>query len=159
MAQKKPRERESYKVWVPHLPNAETPDLKKQVPFVLKNWKINKETVLIGHSAGSPLILAILEEIKIKIKKAVFVAGYVDPEKRPRLILKPKYDWGKIKNNCQEFVFINSTNDPWGCNDVQGRKMFDKLGGLQIINNDGHMGSNSFKQPYKQFPLLLKLIL
>ncbi len=159
VAQKKPRERESYKVWIPQLPDSDTPDLKKQLPFVLKNWKIDKDTVLIGHSAGSPLILAILEEIKVKIKKAVLVAGYVDPDDRPSLVLKPKYNWEKIRNNAQEFIFVNSVNDPWGCNDVQGRKMFDKLGGVLVINNDGHMGSEKFKQPYKQFPLLLKLIL
>jgi len=39
-------------------------------------------------------------------------------------------------------LFINSVNDPWGCNDKQGRKMFDNLGGTLVVNNDGHMGSN-----------------
>ncbi len=152
-------ERESYKVWVPQLPGADEPDLKKQLPFVLKNWKIDKDTILIGHSAGSPLILAILEKISVKIKKAVLVAGYIDPDDRPALVLKSKYNWEKIRKNVQDFVFINSVNDPWGCNDVQGRKMLDKLGGVLVVNKDGHMGSESFKQPYKKFPLLLKLIL
>lgn len=36
--------------------------------------------------------------------------------------------------------------------------MFENLGGMLIINNEGHMGSDTFKQPYKEFPLLLKLI-
>jgi len=30
----------------------------------------------MGHSAGCPLILSILENIKIKIHKAILVAGY-----------------------------------------------------------------------------------
>jgi hypothetical protein len=36
--------------------------------------------------------------------------------------------------------------------------MFEHLGGTLIINNEGHMGSDSFHQPYKAFPFLLKLI-
>lgn len=152
--------KEGFNVWVPQLPDSDTPNLKKQLPFILKNWKFDKETVLVGHSAGCPLILAILEEIKVPIAKAILVAGYIDPDKRPSLILKSKYNWKKIRESAREFVFINSDNDPWGCDDVQGRKMFDLLGGMLIIRHgDGHMGSDSYKQPYKQFPLLLKLIL
>lgn len=37
--------------------------------------------------------------------------------------------------------------------------MLDHLGGMQIIKHgEGHMGSDKFKQPYKEFPLLIKLI-
>lgn len=57
-----------------------------------------------------------------------------------------------------EIIFINSDNDPWGCDDKQGRKMFDKLGGTLIIRHDGHMGSEKFNQPYREFPLVVKLV-
>lgn len=93
------------------------------------------------------------------------VSGLVEPTTKDKGItewqkdfLQSKYDWEKIKANCQNFVFINAANDPWGCNDKQGRKMFDKLGGTLIINNEGHMGSNKFNQPYKKFPLLVALV-
>ncbi len=56
-------------------------------------------------------------------------------------------------------MFIHSDNDPWGCSEKQGKEMFDKLGGTLIIKHgEGHMGSDSFNQPYKKFPLLVKLI-
>ena len=42
--------------------------------------------------------------------------------------------------------------------DKQGRKMFDNLGGTLITNNEGHMGSDSFNQPYKEFPFLLRMV-
>lgn len=73
-------------------------------------------------------------------------------------MIQDVYDWEKIKRNVRELYFINSVNDPWGCNDVEGRWMFDRLGGTLIINHEGHMGSDTFKQPYKEFPLLLKLL-
>ena len=115
-----------------------------------------KDTVLIGHSSGCPLILSILQNSDVQIKQAILVAGFIDGS--CDAILQKKYNWEKIKRNVKDLVFINSDNDPWGCNDVEGRYMFDHLGGTLIIKHEGHMGSDTFKQPYKEFPLLVKLI-
>lgn len=89
---------------------------------------------MIGHSAGVPFILSVLEKIKVKIKKSVMVAGLIEPTtndsavtKWQKEFLQDKYDWNKIKTHCEKFIFINAANDPWGCNDKQGRKMFDQL--------------------------------
>lgn len=68
------------------------------------------------------------------------------------------YDWQKIKVNSENFIFINSINDPWGCDDRHGRELLSRLGGMIIINHEGHMGSDAYHQPYKEFPLLVKLI-
>ncbi len=166
-------EGQDYEVWVPQLPNPETPDLKIQLPFILNNSKakFTEETILVSHSAGGPLILSILENINTKIKKAVLVAGYArrlnkvsktslkKEEEDAEPILQKNYDWDKIKRNVKEIIFINSDNDPWGCDDKEGRYMFDRLGGkLIILHGEGHMGSDSFNQPYKEFPLLEKLL-
>ncbi len=154
-------EKMGYSVWVPALPDTDTPDLKKWLPLVLKKGKFNKDTVLIGHSAGSPLILSILENIDTTIHKAVLVAGYSQMKGKDDnpLILQKKYNWKKIKKNAKDIIFINSSDDPWGCNDKEGLRLFKYLGGTLIIREgEGHMGSDSFKQPYKRFPLLEKLL-
>jgi hypothetical protein len=154
-------ERNGYSVWAPQLPDADTPDLKSQLPFILENFKFGKDTIIVGHSAGGPLTLAILEAIKTKVRRAVLVAGYARPKgKNPvaEAILKD-YDWKRIRNNVDDIIFINSDNDPWGCDDKEGRYMFDQLGGkLIILHGEGHMGSDSFNQPYKEFPLLQSLL-
>ena len=157
---KKFLEEAGYSVWVPQLPNADKPDIKKWLPFVLKNGKFDSETILIGHSVGVPLILSVLENINVKINKAILVAGFSKPLGKAREpILQTKYNWNEIKNKVNEIVFINSDNDPWGCNDVQGRYMFDKLGGMLILlRGEGHMGSDTYHQPYKKFPLLKQLL-
>ncbi len=153
---KKKLEKKGYEVSVPHLPNSKEADIKDWLPFVLKNYKINEETILIGHSAGSPFILSVLENINCKIKQAILVAGFLDLDSK---ILQKSYNWEKIKNNSEDFIIINSDNDPWGCDDKQGRKIFDKIGGkLIILHGEGHMGSITHKQPYLEFPFLLKLI-
>lgn len=162
---KKELEKRGYTVWLPQLPEIDNPKLQEILSFILKNGEFNQETVMIGHSAGVPFILSTLENIEVKIKKAVMVAGLIEPStndeaitKWQKLFLQDKYDWRKIKAHCKEFIFINSVNDPWGCNEKQGKKMFDKLGGTLIINEEGHMGSDSFHQPYKEFPLLISLV-
>ncbi|MFH1501391.1 MAG: alpha/beta hydrolase [archaeon] len=155
-------ESRGYEVWVPSLPNPDYPDLEVQLPFVLEKGVFNENTILIGHFAGAPLILAILEKINKKIDKAILIAGYARPKgenSEPEKILKEKYNWEKIKNNVKDITFINSDNDPWGCNDSEGKYMFDNAGGrLIILHGEGHMGSDQFSQPYKEFPLIEKLI-
>lgn len=158
---KKEFEKKGYDVWVPQLPANDTADLKIVLPYVLKKGKFTENTLLVGHSSGASLILAILDSLKNPINQAILISGFLTTGgTRPAKAVKDEnnYDWEKMKKNSQKFIFINSSNDPWGCDDKQGRKMFDHLGGMQIINNEGHMGSNAFNQPYKEFPLLLKLI-
>ncbi len=157
---KKKLEEKGCDVWVPQLPHPDTPDLKEWLPFVLENGTYTKDTLLIGHSVGCPLILALLE--KVKVHKAILVAGYArsqkdDLEREP--ILKKEYEWETIKQNVEELVFINSDNDPWGCTDIEGKYMHDHLKGQLIVaKGQGHMGSDYYKQPYKEFPLLEKFI-
>jgi predicted alpha/beta hydrolase family esterase len=107
-------------------------------------------------------MLSILENINAKVSKVILVAGFITPLKANtdgyNPILQKTYDWEKIKNHAKEFIFINASNDPWGCDDKQGEAMHEKLGGTLIINQEGHMGSESFNQPYKEFPFLLTLI-
>lgn len=75
------------------------------------------------------------------------------------LILQEKYNWDKIKKNVKDLIIINSSDDPWGCNTKEGLEIFKHLGGTLIVRDgEGHMGSDSFNQPYTKFPLLEKLL-
>lgn len=148
-----------YAVSRPQIPNPDNPALPEALAYVLENYEINEETVLVGHSSGATLILSILENIDVKIKKAILVAGFcrqLGDEKAP--ILQYSYDWSKIKSHANELYFINSDNDPWGCDESMGREMQEHTGGRLIVTHDGHMGSDKYNQPYKEFPLLLELI-
>jgi len=157
---KRELEKVGFEVSIPALPNPNRPDIAEWLPIALKE-NYSAETVLVGHSAGCPLVLSVLENLKNPVKQAILVAGYArlkDP-KYPEKILQDQYDWDKIRKNVDEIIFINSDNDPWGCDDVEGRYMFDQLGGTQIIlHGEGHMGSTKYNQSYEEFPLLVKLI-
>lgn len=153
-------EQKGYEVWVPDLPNAEKPNLEDWLGFVLANGKFSVETLLIGHSAGAQLILSVLEEIRTPVKQAVLVSGYAKTLKLTADAIEAREpQWEKIVGKFQDIVFINSDNDPWGCDDKQGRIMMDHLGGTLVIpKGEGHMGSTSYHQPYKEHPLLVKLL-
>jgi uncharacterized protein len=155
-------EKNDYAVSIPQLPDTDHPTYDNWLPAALKE-SYNEETIIIGHSAGGPLVLSVLEKLPTKVKQAILVAGYVrikGKETKPDAILQQNYDWKKIRNNVDDILFLNSDNDPWGCNDVEGRYMLDQInkGKLIIMKGEGHMGSGRFQQPYNEFPFLLKLI-
>jgi uncharacterized protein len=159
---KKNLQKLGYTVDVPQLPETDNPDLSKWLPVALNTSIYDSETIIVGHSAGGPLVLSVLENINVQISIAILIAGYARPKGKLKLkekILQDQYDWEKIKHTVKELYFVNSDNDPWGCNDVEGRYMLDHLGGTLIIKQgEGHMGSDSYHQPYKEFPLLVKLL-
>ena len=153
-------EKRGYEVWLPQLPVSDKPNRGDWLPFILENWKFTEDTVIIGHSAGAQIIPSVLEKLDVKIKQAILVSGYAKALRKTAESENSvdDFDWKNIQEKAEEFFFINSDNDPWTCNDKQGRIFFDNLGGTQIVKHEGHMGSSMFNQPYKEFPFLLKLI-
>ncbi len=159
---KKELGKKGYSVSIPQLPDTDNPTLSNWLPAALKET-YNKDSVLIGHSAGGPLQLSVLENINVRIKQAILVAGYArrkGDEKAADPIVQKSYDWKKIRDHVDDIIFINSDNDPWGCNDVEGKYMLDQVGKGKLIipKGEGHMGSERFNQPYNEFPFLIKLI-
>lgn len=154
-------EERGYEVELPYYPDMNRTPIAEFLPTILQNHRIDNDTVLIGHSAGVPLILSILEAIDQTVAQAVLVAGFcspLPPVSGKDVILQAHYDWEKIRSHAKDFVIINSDNDPWGCDDEQGRLMYDKVGGTLVIRHDGHFGSGTHNQPYKEFPLLERLV-
>jgi len=146
-----------YEVEIPYYPTINKELIVDFLPRVLKAHIFTPDTVLVGHSGGGALLLSILEHLDIQIAQAVLVAGYATkPNVSDEPVLQDMYDWQKIRAHVKDIYFINSVTDPYGCDAEQGRYMFDKLGGTQIIRNDGHFGD--YDQPYPTFELLNRLI-
>ncbi|XVU29252.1 alpha/beta hydrolase [Actinoplanes sp. CA-054009] len=144
-----------YAVEVPHYPDVNVEPIDTFLPRVLAAHTFDRETVLVGHSGGAALLLALLE--KAAVDQAFLVAGYsTPPNTNDEPVLRPAYDWDAIRANVRDLYFINSATDPYGCDATQGRAMFDRLGGTQIVRDDGHFGD--WNQEYDEFPLLDRLI-
>lgn len=135
-----------YQVDIPHLPGINTEPISTFLPQVLSGFSVDDETVLVGHSGGAALLLALLEKLEVKVPMAVLVAGYSTPpsdEEEP--VLQTSYDWPRIKSHVDQLYFLNSVDDPYGCDDRQGRTMFDQLGGTQIVVPKGHFETSTLE--------------
>lgn len=146
-----------YDVKAPYYPDLNVEPVADTVAKVLADHTFDHDTVLIGHSGGAALLLSLLEAIDVAVAQAVLVPGYsTQPGAGDEPVLQSDYDWAAIKSKVRDLYFINSPDDPYGCDDRQGRAMFDLLGGTLIIRHDGHFGDHD--QPYPTFELLDKLI-
>lgn len=158
---KKFLESKGYEVWWPLLPHTEKPNLEETRNYIEDNMPLfDEDTIIIGHSSACPLILHMLQFFKVKVKQIILVSGYYQEiSNEANSMLPPSFDWETIKKNADEILIINSDNDPWGCDDKQARPAAKKLGATFIVaEGQGHMGSGTYNQPYKEFPKLKELL-
>ncbi len=148
-----------YVVHRPHLPALNVEPVALTVPRVLDAYAVDGDTVLIGHSGGAALLLALLEHTPAPVAQAVLVAGYsTPPNDAEEPVLQASYDWERIAANVGDLVLVNAVRDPYGCDAAQGRAILDRVGGTQVVRrDDGHFGDGD--QPYPTFPLLDRLVL
>ena len=146
-----------FAVTAPHYPGLNAEPIATFLPTVLAEQSFDEETVLVGHSGGAALLLAVLEHLEVTVAQAVLVAGYsTRPNDSDEPVLQDSYDWDAIRAHVRDIYFVNSTDDPYGCDDAQGRVLLDRIGGTLILRADGHFGDHD--QPYPTFELLDRLI-
>jgi len=150
-------EARGYEVRLPHYPGLNREPIETFLPGVLADQTFDADTVLVGHSGGAALLLAILEHIESPVAQAILVAGYsTPPNTNDEPVLQSAYAWDTITSHVHDIYFVNSVRDPYGCDAAQGRRMFDALGGTQIIRDEGHFGD--IDDPCPSFELLDRLI-
>ena len=146
-----------YRVERPHYPALNEEPVATFLPKVLNQHRFDERTVLVGHSGGAALLLAVLEHLTTPVAQAVLVAGYATPPNTSdEPVLQPAYDWDRIRTNAGEIVLVNSVTDPYGCDAGQGARIREQVGGVQVVLDDGHFGD--WDQPYPTFDLLDRLI-
>jgi len=163
---KKFLESQGYEVWWPKLPHTEKPNLAETRNFIEEDnthFGFDENTIIIGHSSACPVILDMLQWNKIPVKQSILVSGFYQPlnDDGSSILMLPtdEYHWEDIKKATKEIILINSDNDPWGCDDKQARPIAIKLNATLIVaTGQGHMGSGTYNQPYKEFPILKRLI-
>jgi uncharacterized protein len=135
-----------YDVETPHRPGTNTEPIATFLPTVLAAHTFDEETVLVGHSGGAALLLALLEHLDVTVAQAVLVAGYsTRPNDGDEPVLQETYDWAAIRSHARDLVFLNSVTDEFGCDADQGRAMFDRLGGTLVVRDDGHFTTGTLE--------------
>jgi predicted alpha/beta hydrolase family esterase len=150
------------KVFVPQFPSP--PGLPASVTEwfeVLKNYpKIEKDTILVGHSLGGIFTLRLLEKLSNPVKAAFLIGTPIGV--RPILNYDRDssfsgfvFDWSKIKANSSHFTIFQSDTDPY-VSLGNGEQLAKELGvELTFVPNAGHFNK---KAGYTKFDALLDKI-
>jgi len=159
---KKELEQLGHTITIPTFPTPENQTLDTWMKiFEPYMDKIDEKTIFVGHSLAPSFILSVLERIDVQVKACFFIAGFIgalgndqfDPINAS--FTEKRFDWGKIKNNCDQFILYVSDNDPYIPLET-GKELAEKLQGeLHIIKNAGHINKDA---GYTEFPQLLEEI-
>ncbi|EKE14142.1 MAG: hypothetical protein ACD_12C00658G0009 [uncultured bacterium] len=150
-------EEKNYQVFSPKIPtfDSDNPQLKTSMDFIEKNFPIDKETIIIGHSLGCLLTLRLAE--KHIINKIILIAGwdFNDLTMEHQSFWSNKINHDLIKENVKEIYCVTSDNDPY-ITLFQVQEMSKRLNAKCIlIKKGGHFAS---KEKTKQIIQLLPLL-
>ena len=111
-------EKRGYKVQMPQMPNTEHPRESEQLEYVLKNCKVDQNTIIIGHSLGTVVAMKVLQKINKPIAGLVLVAPAIDPkfhhaESRPfwKTFSWENLDYKKLKNLTQSIYVLSDLQE------------------------------------------------
>ncbi len=155
-------EERGWKVWVPDLPNADKPSMKRYNKFILSNegWVFDQNSVIIGHSSGAVEILGLLQALpkETVIDTCIFVGVFKgDLGWEP---LQELWDvdvrYEEIRRKAKQFVFLHSNDDPY-CPLDHAKDLSNKLGGELIIKEGAqHFSIDPGGPQFKRLPSVLR---
>lgn len=148
-------EARDFKVYIPQLPDAETPRIYNWVPALAAAvGAADEHTYFVGHSLGCQTIARYLEGLadEVRVGGAVFVGGFFkrltglgdDPavQATDKHWLTTPISLEKVKSHLPKSVAIFSDDDPWVPLDNQ-EDFRDKLGSkIIILSNKKHFSGS-----------------
>lgn len=150
-------EQRDYQVWIPELPNNDTPNSHTYNDFLFSSdWDFT-DNLVIGHSSGAVSVLNLISDERCpKINTAVMVgvwtdnAGtHLDPERFKNLFPENGFDIELIKSKTQNILFVHGEKDPT-CPLEQAQDLAIKTGGdIVIVPNGNHLAAD-----YPELPQL-----
>jgi|SRR3989344_3104358 len=163
---KKQLENKGYEVKVPEMPDTDEPKINVWVSYLKKVLgRLDKETILIGHSIGCQTIMRYLEKEDFNGKiSVIFIAGWFkldnledkEVEKIASPWLKTPINFNKVKEKIDHIVVFLSSNEPY--NYVkENKEVFERNLGAKvfILKNKGHFTEDD---NIKKLPEVLKFI-
>ncbi len=94
----------------PEMPEPYDPDYQKW-SSVFEQFKINKDTLLVGHSCGAGFLVRYLSEHKLEAGKVILVAPWLDPTSELKSKMFSFQIDENLKEKCEDVVMMYSTDD------------------------------------------------
>lgn len=159
---KKELEQSGLIVWLPQLPQAEQPSLRKWQRFIKEQcpFPINEETLIVGHSSGAILALVLAENNTEKIGAIVDVSVFYDNslQWQPNdKLFDVQFDWTAIRDGVIKLIFVHSDNDPYVPLFQAQFVATNTDAEILVIPGEGHFNLERSEE-YKQFPKLLEIL-
>lgn len=143
----------------PEMPEPYEPDYKKW-SLVFEQFKIDEETILVGHSCGAGFLVRWLSENNIKVGKVVLVAPWLNPNNEYEL-KNNFFDFEIDKNLTSKTkdvtVFYSTDDEKYIIDSVDILK--SKIEGIifEKFTNKGHFTFGDMKT--EEFPELIDTLL
>src|SRR3989344_1562481 len=141
-------EKLKFKVFVPEMPDRDTPVMGKWVKYLADIVGIpDSDTYFVVHSIWCQTMLRYLENVNRRIGGAVFVAGWFDlknledaeTEKIAKPWIKTPIDLAKVRKVLPKSTLIISDNDPYGYFEENKEKFAELDSKIVVLNNAGHI--------------------
>jgi len=136
------------------------PDLARKsywIPFLIDELKVDKDTILIGHSSGGVASMRLAETHQILASILVGVCHTdlsMGKEKLSGYYDQP-WQWQKIKQNQQWTILFASQDDPW-IPIEEPRHIHQQLNcEYHEYKNQGHFGGDYFKKDFPELSLAI----
>ena len=127
------------------------------IPFLIDTLKVDKDTILIGHSSGAIASMIIAENHTIL--GSILVGAYytnlgMETEKESGYF-DHQWNWANIKKNQKWTILFASDDDPW-IPIHEPRHIREKLNcQYHEYNNQGHFGGDYFKPDFPELTAAL----
>ncbi len=123
-------------VVAPEFPHRHVPRLQSWVDTLAKAaGRLDRNTVLVGYSLGTPTTLRLLNDYpgKVKVAGLVLVAGFGDGiRERPGALFRPPLDFERIRKRARRRVCIYSDND-WLIVPERSKDLARRIGAEEVV--------------------------
>ncbi len=123
--------------------------------YFLKELKVDKNTILIGHSSGAVAAMRWAENNNIlgSVLVSAYDSDLGDEREKQSGYFEEPWNWEAIKKNQKWIIQFASTDDPYFS--IDAPRLINKMLSTEYyeFNDHGHFGSE-----YKEFPELVKAV-
>ena len=150
-------EQRDYQVWIPNLPNNDTPNRQTYNDYLFSSGWDFTDNLVVGHSSGAVSVLNLISDDRCpKINTAVMVgvwtdnAGtHLDPDRFKNLFPGNGFDVNLLKSKTQNMLFVHGELDPI-CPIEQAKALARSTASdIIIVEGGNHLGPD-----YPELPQL-----